>query len=66
MKILSLLTLSYLNLPMEDDILLLKIYPDFHRYCNKYISDNINRIIKYRKTIYYTYRKDIDYPIQKE
>tara|TARA_Y100000996_G_C22544297_1_gene651197 strand:+ start:313 stop:513 length:201 start_codon:yes stop_codon:yes gene_type:complete len=60
-----LLILSYLNLPMKDDISLLKTYPDIHRYCNKYVSDNINLLVQYKKPIYFTYLKDIDYPIKK-
>jgi hypothetical protein len=65
-KLVPLLILAYLDLPLEEDDLLLQYYPDIHRYCNNYINNNINSLVRYRKPIYFLYKREIiDYPIGK-
>jgi hypothetical protein len=65
-KIAPLMILAYLQVPMTDDNTLLEYYPDIHKYCYNYINNNINSLIKYRKPIYFFYKKEeINYPITK-
>jgi len=65
MKEIPLILISYLNLIKKDDDLLLKNYPEIHERCNKLIFNNINKIIKYRKCLYFKYIQNLDYPIIK-